>query len=382
VRQLTPQYQFDAALGALPATLLEGPVGLAVSGGSDSLALLHLAHHWAALRAVKLLVLTVDHRLRPEAADEAAGVRDVARGLGHEHQTLAWDAPVARQSAARRARHALLATALRRAGGRVLLTGHTASDQAETVLMRIRQGSGWYGLAGMREVSLSPVWPEGQGVLIARPLIRETREDLRGWLKARRQAWVDDPSNESLAFERIRMRRLLEQNPALAARVLALQHGFAALRAIEDRALARWMDASVSAELGRVMADFSALAPERAARALGLVIQCVSGRETAPRSEALSALAGRVMAPAGFSGATLGGVRLRPLRGGIALSAEAASVTNPPGEAEIGARLAAFRTIFLNSPQDFAAGSGKESFLRDLAPILRESVVPSLRDLT
>ena len=170
--------------------------------------------------------------------------------------------------------------------------------------------------------------------------------------------------------------------PALAARVLALQHGFAALRAIEDRALARWMDASVSAELGRVMADFSALAPERAARALGLVIQCVSGRETAPRSEALSALAGRVLAPAGFSGATLGGVRLRPLRGGIALSAEAASVTNPPGEAEIGARLAAFRTIFLNSPQDFAAGSGKESFLRDLAPILRESVVPSLRDLT
>ena len=382
MRQLTPQDRFDAALGALPATLLEGPVGLAVSGGSDSLALLHLADHWAAPRGVKLLVLTVDHRLRPESAEEAARVRDAARSLGHEHQALAWDTPVARQSAARRARHALLAGALRSAGGRLLLTGHTASDQAETVLMRFRQGSGWYGLAGMREVSLSPVWPEGQGVLIARPLLGETRTGLRNWLTARGQVWIDDPSNENAAFERIRTRRLLAATPGLPARVLALQHGFAVLRTIEDRALARWMDASVRIGPGRVTADVSALAPERAARALGIVIQAVSGRETAPRSDALAALAGRVQAPEGFSGATLGGVRLRPVRAGIAFSSEALEGSNPPGEAGIRARLEAFRGIFLNSPQDFAAGSGKESFLRDLAPILRESVLPSLRDLT
>lgn len=382
MRQLRPDAGFAAALRALPATLLEGPVGLAVSGGSDSLALLHLAHQWAALRGVKLLVLTVDHRLRPEAAGEAARVADAACALGHEHQTLAWDTPVARQSAARRARHALLAGALRRAGGRLLLTGHTASDQAETVLMRIRQGSGWYGLAGMREASLSPVWPEGQGVLVARPLIGETREHLRVWLKARGLSWIDDPSNENSAFERVRVRRLLAETPGLAARVLALQHGFAALRAIEDRALARWIDGSVRTGPGRVSADLSALPAERAARALGVLIQCVAGRETAPRSEALAGLAGRVLAPEGFAGATLGGVRFRPVRGGIALSAEDATVTNPPGEPEIAARLAAFRTIFLNSPQDFAAGSGKESFLRDLDPILLASVLPSLRDPT
>jgi len=382
VRQLTPEDRFAAALGALPATLLEGPVGLAVSGGSDSLALLHLAHHWAALRGVKLLVLTVDHRLRPESAEEAAKVADTARALGHEHQMLAWDTPVARQSAARRARHALLAVALRGVGGRLLLTGHTASDQAETVLMRFRQGSGWYGLAGMRAVSLSPVWPEGQGVLIARPLLGETRAGLRSWLSARGHVWADDPSNENAAFERIRVRRLLAATPGLPARLLALQHGFAVLRAIEDRTLARWMDASVRIGPVRLTADFSALPPERAARALGVLIQCVSGRETAPRNEALAALAGRVRAPEGFSGATLGGVRLRPVRAGIAFSPEALKGSNPPGEAEIRARLEAFRGIFLNSPQDFAAGSGKESFLRDLAPILRESVLPSLRDLT
>lgn len=382
MRQLTPEEGFAAALEALPATLLEGPVGLAVSGGSDSLALLHLAHHWAAPRGVKLLVLTVDHRLRPEAADEAAQVAEMARSLGHTHQTLAWDAPVARQSAARRARHALLADALRGAGGRLLLTGHTASDQAETVLMRIRQGSGWYGLAGMRAVSLSPVWPEGQGIRIVRPLIGETRAGLRNWLRARGHDWIDDPSNQNAAFERIRVRRLLDRIPGLPARVLALQQSFATLRTVEDRALERWLEASVRIDAGRVVADVRGLPPERAARALGLLIQSVAGRETAPRNEALASLADRILAPGPFRGATLGGVRLRPVRGGVALVAEAASIANPPGEAEIAARLTAFRTIFLNSPQDFAAGSGKESFLRDLAPILRESVLPSLRDPT
>jgi tRNA(Ile)-lysidine synthase len=264
----------------------------------------------------------------------------------------------------------------------LLLTGHTASDQAETVLMRIRQGSGWYGLAGMRAVSLSPVWPEGQGILIVRPLIGETRAGLRNWLRAREHDWIDDPSNQNAAFERIRVRRLLDRIPGLPARVLSLQQSFAALRTVEDRALACWLEASVRIDASRVVADVRVLPPERAARALGLLIQSVAGRETAPRSEALASLADRILAPASFRGATLGGVRLRPLRGAIALAAEAASIPNPPGEAEIAARLTAFRTIFLNSPQDFAAGSGKESFLRDLAPILRESVLPSLRDPT
>ncbi|MGA1342441.1 MAG: tRNA lysidine(34) synthetase TilS [Hyphomonas sp.] len=372
MRQLTPQGRLDAVLSAQAVIPSEGPVGLAVSGGSDSLALLHLTHNWAAPRGVRLLVLTVDHRLRAEAAGEAQAVCAIARALGHDHQTLAWAAPQARQSAARRARHALLARALRGAGGRLLLTGHTACDQAETVLMRIRQGSGWYGLAGMREVSLSPVWPEGQGIRIVRPLIGETRAGLRDGLLALGQAWFDDPSNDNLAFERIRMRRLLGRLPGLQARILALQKGFAVLRAIEERALACWLEASVRLDTGQVLADFSTLPPERAARALGLLVQCVSGRETAPRSEALAALASRILCPEGFAGATLGGVRLRPVRGRIALSAEAVRITKPPGEAEIAARLTAFRAVFLNLTQDFAAGSGKESFLREEAPILKK----------
>lgn len=373
MQELAPDQAFSAALRAAPEDLLSGPIGLAVSGGSDSLALMHLASGWARLRGAKLLVLTVDHGLRAEAAQEAAFVAAAARGLNLEHQTLRWTSPVPRQSAARRARHALLASALRRAGGRLLLTGHTADDQAETFLMRARQGSGWYGLAAMRDWSMSPVWPEGAGVWIGRPLLTVRRAALRQMLIGQGGRWVDDPSNANPAFERARVRALLSAHPGLTGRLLALQHRFALLRSLEDLALAQWLGARVSCpEAGPVTASLGDLPPERAARALGILIQCVSGRETPPRSEALASMAAR-MRDAGFRGATLGHVRLRPRKGQFVLEPETSGPGAAPAPDEIRARITSFRRLFINSAQDIAAGSGKESFLRDLAPILPET---------
>lgn len=372
--ELAPDRAFSAALAAVPEDLASGPIGLAVSGGSDSLALMHLAARWAAPRRAALLVLTVDHGLRPEAAAEAAWVAGAAHRLGLGHRTLRWTAPEPRQPAARRARHALLSAALKSAGGQLLLTGHTADDQAETILMRVRQGSGWYGLAGMRRLALSPVWPEGEGVWIARPLLGWRRPALRRWLDGQGAAWIDDPSNDNPAFERVRVRTLLAGRPELTRRLLRLQAGFAALRAVEDAFLSRWLDAEVSVPAsGQLTARFSGLPAGRAARALGLLIQAVSGRETPPRSEALVALAARLGEVSGFRGATLGGVRLHRQGGRISLSAEAGRVADAPSSAGIQARLAAFRRLFINSAQDIAAGSGKESFLRELAPILPET---------
>lgn len=352
MRQLDLQDSFDAALGAVPEDLRTGPIGLAVSGGSDSMALLHLARRWAAGRGQSLRVLTVDHRLRPEAADEAQQVAALCQSLGLAHQTVAWAAPVARQSSARRARHALLASALRADGGQLLLTGHTATDQAETVLMRARQGSGWYGLAGMRRLSLSPVWPEGEGVWIARPLLGETREGLRDWLEGEGAAWIDDPSNTNPAFERIRVRRLLAGVEGLHARTLACQQRFARLRAVEDAFLANWLlDVGVVTD-GSATARLAGLPPERAARGLGVLLQCVAGRETPPRSESLAGLAARIAAPSGFRGATLGGVRLRPRRNGLRLSAETANGISPPDPGVLAARITAMARLFINSAQE------------------------------
>lgn len=375
MRELAPQQALSAALGAVPEDLLSGPVGVAVSGGSDSVALLHLAAGWAAERKTKLLVLTVDHGLRPESAAEAGRVADIARALGYAHRTLRWTSPQPRQSAARRARHQLLAATLRDAGGCLLLTGHTADDQAETLLIRARQGSGWYGLAGMRALSLSPVWPEGAGVWIARPLLQARRAALRHWLEGEGTRWIEDPSNVNPVFERVRVRALLAARPGLTERVLGIQARLAVLRTLEDSALGAWLGQAVETSGDHVSARLDVLPPERAARALGVLIQCVSGRDTPPRSEALAALAGRLARPESFRGATLGGVQLRLRKGRIMLSPEAAKTAQAPSIGEIRARIASFRRLFINSAQDIAAGSGKESFLRDLAPILPEAVL-------
>jgi tRNA(Ile)-lysidine synthase len=381
VRELGLPTRFAAALEAVPAALRAGPIGLAVSGGSDSIALLHLAHHWAASSGVRLLVLTVDHRLRSEAADEAEQVAALCARLGLAHQTLVWDDPVPRQSAARRARHALLASALAEAGGQLLLTGHTATDQAETFLMRARQGSGWYGLAGMQALALSPVWPEGAGIWIARPLLGEARQDLRDWLAGQGADWIDDPSNANSAFERVRVRQQLGR-PGLAGRVNQCQRGFAHLRAVEDALLANWLSNAVSvAPDGTVQARLTGLTPERAARGLGLLLQSVAGRDAAPRSDALRDLALRCLSPETFRGATLGGVHIRPKRGGLALSAEPGIDQNPPGSHAIAARITGFRLLFINSAQESAPGGGKESFLQGLAPIFTTNPVSSMRDL-
>ena len=135
---------------------------LAVSGGSDSTALLVIAARWAEglekrrKQPPKLLAVTVDHGLRPESAREAAAVKRLARRLGVPHRTLHWRGEKPKtglQEAARIARYRLLAEAAARAGYEHILTAHTLDDQAETVLFRLARGSGLTGLAGMAPAS-------------------------------------------------------------------------------------------------------------------------------------------------------------------------------------------------------------------------------------
>jgi tRNA(Ile)-lysidine synthase len=325
-----------------------GPVGVAVSGGSDSLALLYLAQEWARSRQRSLVAFTFDHRLREASAGEAAEVARISRALGVEHRTLVWDEPVSRQSAARRARHAALAQALTAAGGAILLTGHTADDQAETFLMRARQGSTWYGLAGMQPVSLSPVWPEGAGVRIARPLLAARRPDLRSLLADLRVRWVDDPTNDNRAYERVRMRHMLAAMPGLFDAIARCQSDLATLRAIEDTRLGRWLRDHVQAS-GRGGLD-AALAPlgrESAARGIGLLIQFVTGREIPPRRDNLQSLTDRLLSQRAFPGATLGGAMVTRKGSRVHLASE-----DGPDRPDslLNARIGAMRSLFLGQP--------------------------------
>jgi tRNA(Ile)-lysidine synthase len=185
---------------------------LAVSGGPDSLALMWLAARWrrALARGPRLIAVTVDHGLRPEAAREAREVKRLARTLDLPHSTLRWTGVKPKTglpAAARAARYRLLAQAARAAGATHILTAHTRDDQAETLLMRMLRGSGIAGLAAMARET------EREGVRLARPLLEIPKSQLVATLGKAKIGFADDPTNSDTAFTRPRLRALM---PALA----------------------------------------------------------------------------------------------------------------------------------------------------------------------
>lgn len=269
-----------------------GPLGLAVSGGGDSMAMLHLAHR-AGLRPH---VATVDHGLRAASADEARMVARVCTGLGLPHVILPWQGWDQRgnlQDAARRARRGLLADWARVQGLTAVALAHTRDDLAETFLMRLGRGAGVDGLAAMR-----PLWHE-QGVQFRRPLLAASRDHLREYLRGIDAEWVDDPSNEMDRFDRVRVRKALKLlaplgiDPSRLAEVAA--HMSQARLALEAGA-ETLMLANISGRAGILRIDPRIFdAPiDLQRRLLQRVIDWVHPQDYAPRGAALVALRDRL----------------------------------------------------------------------------------------
>ena len=184
-------------------------LGVAVSGGSDSIALLLLA---AAARGDGIEAVTLDHGLRPESASEAESVAELCRELGVPHSTLAaqWEFPptTAIQERARDERYTQFAQWMRSRGLSALATGHHADDQAETLLMRLNRGAGVQGLSAIRQVATVP----GSDLKLVRPLLGWRRSELEQICKDADVAPADDSSNEDEQFERVRIRKAIAQN--------------------------------------------------------------------------------------------------------------------------------------------------------------------------
>lgn len=324
--------------GASPATDVMSPAGraqlfcclenynriaLAVSGGSDSMALLTLVLAWRAMldNPPFICVLSVDHGLRAGSADEVRQVGAWCQALGVDHAILPWRRPGDvggnMQAKARQARYRLMSRWCLEQDMDCLLTGHHLNDQAETFLMRLKKGSGVYGLAAMAPVS------RHYGIDIVRPLLDVEKTGLQNFLRHIGQGWIEDPSNWDQRFERVRVRALMTQLAALGLTatefgetVRRLRRARVALEASVDAHLAnviRWQRGGAIAIDG---AGLSAVPEEVGLRAvMGLVRVC--GGSDGPLALAAAEKFYRALQRPDYRGSTLAGCRVLVRQDGL-----------------------------------------------------------------
>ena len=317
-----PAFAVHAALNRLAADM--PALGVAVSGGGDSVALMHLAADWA--RGRRIMVATVDHGLRPESAAEARGVGRAARALGLPHATLLWqrDTEAGNLMAnARDARLRLLAGWAQRNGLSAVLLGHTADDQAETLLMRLGRGSGVDGLASMAE------WRDAFGMRWLRPMLGVGRQTLRDWLQVRAIPWIDDPSNDSDDFERIRVRKAIgAAGLDIAALARAASHMGEARDALAHYAAHAARDAVIrNGSLTLPRRPFIEAPPEIRRRLIVAACRWITGADYPPRRNTVLHALGAI---ATSHRATLDGALIDPAGDRIRLFRETAAALRAP----------------------------------------------------
>jgi tRNA(Ile)-lysidine synthase len=350
--------RFAASMGALLGPDFPRDIALAVSGGGDSMAMLALTHDWARHMGIGLWVVTVDHGLRPESAEEAAMVATECAALGHPHATLRWqwDGTGNLQDAARRARLRLIDRWRR--GIEHVLMAHTQDDVAETFLMRLARGSGVEGLSAIaahryvrphnggygalpeaemtqrgapppeptRRVAGVPAFSPGFHVI--RPLLEETRADLRHYLRTLRVPFVEDPSNEDPKFDRVRARAALAEigidTSVMAATAQRMARAREALGARAKAVAERVVEQGPHGTLRIDRDGFAKVERDTQLRLMAAALQWVGGVEYRPRAAPLEGLLDRALAG---GGGTLHGAQVDVMRDKIVVFREFAAVS-------------------------------------------------------
>lgn len=248
---------------------------LAASGGPDSTAMVSLLAEAGVAAPGRALLAYFDHRLRGREAGERerAAVADLASRYGLELTVGEWSRPQRSEAAARAARYALLHKEAQRFGAGAVLTGHTADDQAETVLMHAMRGARLHGLSGIAPVS---PFPGARGLLLVRPVLSLGRDETRAHCQAQRLPFVDDESNEDRRYLRNRIRHdVLPRagRDALLALSAAARAGAAALDAEAVRALI----GSGSGQVTLLRPALRALSPDAVAHAYRLALVLLLG---------------------------------------------------------------------------------------------------------
>ena len=273
---------FSASLAAFDAL---GPfepaphLAVAVSGGSDSMALALMAHDWAQARGGQITVLTIDHGLRPESAQEVQQVAQwmASHGIACEIMRIEVPREGNLQAHARDARYEALTTWCRTHNVLHLCLGHHRDDQAETIALHRARGATADGDSGMAAVSLR------QGVRLLRPLLGHSKHWLQTQLYLRGQSWLEDPSNTSDAYARNRLRGTLSSKNLLA---VATHKGL--LRAQREYHFAREVAPIVQlyteGYATMTLAAFRALPEAQASLLLANLLRTLSGAPSRPRA--------------------------------------------------------------------------------------------------
>lgn len=304
---------FEACVRRLPDTAAVAGFAAGVSGGPDSMALLHLLSRLAEKNGAVIHAYTVDHALRPESGAEAARVGEWVSGFANvRHSVLRWDGDKPRSrilEEARAARYELIRAQMKKDGARHLFIAHHRDDQAETFLIRLAKGSGLDGLAAMASVQ------DVRDITILRPLLDVPKDDLIAYCNANGIPYVDDPTNENERYLRPRLRAartVLEEEgltskrlSATAARIARARAALEVLSAalFEEAVLKRFED-GCAFDLARLRS-----APEELTlRVLLKAMDEINPREDyPPRLEKAEALCARIRDDESFKGATLGG---------------------------------------------------------------------------
>ncbi|MGH6873716.1 MAG: tRNA lysidine(34) synthetase TilS [Aestuariivirgaceae bacterium] len=306
-------------------------LALAVSGGADSVALMHLASRWRC--GMKFTVLTLDHGLRANSRREAQQVVRWARSLGLDAHRLTWgEAKPERglQSRAREARYRLFARWCAQNEAEGVVTAHTLDDQAETFLMRLARGSGVDGLSAMANETVI------YGVRVLRPLLDIRRAQLRQFLEAEEQDFFDDPSNADPTFERVRIRQTRE---ALSKAGVSFEHLAMAARRmgrarealeqstdrLQDRCVAFENEGHAIVDLG----PFLAAAEEIRLRLLARLFARMGGSSHRPRLAEVERFGAWLSSGQGQA-RTLGGCRVKRRRDSFIIGREGGRMAKTP----------------------------------------------------
>ena len=314
------------------ASLKLNSCGIAVSGGSDSMALLHILTDWESAAKPNIFVASIDHGLRSESISEVEFVKKICEKKKVEHVSLAPHTKLSKaqgnlQDNARSARYQLLEKWAISKNLQCILLGHTLDDQEENLLMRFFRGSGVDGLVSMEEVVIR------NEILWIRPLLKSRKEDLRNYLRNNNYSWIDDPSNFDDKYQRVKVRTLLQQlksNNIIASNfVKTADHMLRASKLSKETAISSSKSLLSCNGVGQITFEgrkFSKLFEDTQYRILAGIISWFSGVFYKPRFSQLENLHKKIISDRNLAGATLGGTVFKKKNGIVTVTRELASV--------------------------------------------------------